>query len=197
MNPIFFDTPAEFRTWLEEHHATADELWVGFYRKSTGLAGITWSQAVDEALCFGWIDGVRRRIDDRSYANRFTPRRRGSNWSLVNLRKVEQLTREGRMRPPGLRAFEARDPARTGVYLFEQQQNPHYRQRASHRQKASQEVMHVLLLAHRVVCCVKQHGDFHELGRLEVNGPKRQPATRAVDFPPQARHQHHQQQEQT
>lgn len=124
MNPIFFDTPAEFRTWLEEHHATADELWVGFYRKSTGLAGITWSQAVDEALCFGWIDGVRRRIDDRSYANRFTPRRRGSNWSLVNLRKVEQLTREGRMRPPGLRAFEARDPARTGVYLFEQQQNP-------------------------------------------------------------------------
>lgn len=124
MNPIFFVKPSDFRDWLEEHHATADELWVGFYRKSAGIEGITWSQAVDEALCYGWIDGVRHRIDDQRYTNRFTPRRRGSNWSLVNVRKVEVLTREGRMRPPGLRAYEDRDPARTGVYLFEQQQNP-------------------------------------------------------------------------
>lgn len=124
MNPIFFAGPAEFREWLEENHSTEDEVWVGFYRKDTGLATFTWSEAVDEALCFGWIDGVRRKIDDRRYTNRFTPRRRGSNWSLVNVRKVEALTREGRMRPAGLAAYEARDPDRTGIYLFEQPQDP-------------------------------------------------------------------------
>lgn len=124
MNPIFFAGPAEFREWLQKNHSTEDEVWVGFYRKDTGLATFTWSEAVDEALCFGWIDGVRRKIDDRRYTNRFTPRRRGSNWSLVNVRKVEALTREGRMRPAGLAAYEARDPDRTGIYLFEQPQDP-------------------------------------------------------------------------
>jgi uncharacterized protein YdeI (YjbR/CyaY-like superfamily) len=115
----FFSSPAEFRRWLQRHHASARELWVGFHKKATGRQTITWAQAVDEALCFGWIDGVRKSVDGDRYANRFTPRRRGSTWSLVNTRRAQELIAEGRMRPAGLRAFEARDPARSGLYSFE------------------------------------------------------------------------------
>ena len=117
--PRFFTTAAEFRAWLEQHHADERELWVGFHKKGSGRPSITWQEAVAEALCFGWIDGVRRSVDEHSYANRFTPRRRGSNWSAVNVRLVEELTRAGRMRPAGLKAFEERAPARTGVYSYE------------------------------------------------------------------------------
>lgn len=119
MKPIFFATPAEFRRWLERHAHTHTELWVGFYKKSTGRPSITWSESVDEALCFGWIDGIRKKVDEESYTNRFTPRRAGSNWSLVNIRKVRTLVRSGRMQPAGLRAFKARDPEKTRVYSFE------------------------------------------------------------------------------
>jgi uncharacterized protein YdeI (YjbR/CyaY-like superfamily) len=117
----FFETPAEWRGWLEEHHATAAEVEVGFYKRSTGLPSMTWPEAVDEALCFGWIDGVRHSIDDKCYRNRFTPRRPGSNWSKVNIAKVEALIEQGRMRRAGLKAFEARTDARSGVYSFEQE----------------------------------------------------------------------------
>lgn len=120
MQPKFFEKPADFRRWLEQNHASETELWVGFYKKSTGKPSITWPEAVEQALCFGWIDGVRKTIDAESYTNRFTPRRRGSNWSLVNIRKVNELTESGLMQPAGKRAFEARDPAKSGVYLFEQ-----------------------------------------------------------------------------
>lgn len=120
MKPRFFSTPAEFRAWLEEHHADALELWVGFHRKSSGVRSITWPEAVDEALCFGWIDGIRKSIDETRYANRFTPRRRRSNWSAVNVSRVGELTRMGRMRPPGLEAFEARSEDRSGTYSYEQ-----------------------------------------------------------------------------
>lgn len=107
---IFFVTPADLRRWLEANHATATELWVGAHRRATGRPTLTWPQIVDEALCFGWIDGIRKGVDTDSWAIRLTPRRRGSNWSAVNVRRVPELTAEGRMTPAGLRTFEARDP---------------------------------------------------------------------------------------
>lgn len=120
MKPIFFRTPEDFRVWLEEHHADTDELWVGFYKKATGKQSITWPEAVDQALCFGWIDGIRKRIDEERFTNRFTPRRPRSNWSAVNIKRVQELTELGLMRPEGLAAFEKRLDARSGVYSFEQ-----------------------------------------------------------------------------
>ena len=113
MTPTFFATPGKFRAWLQKHHKTADELWVGFYKKATGKPSITWQEAVDEALCFGWIDGIRKRVDADSYTNRFTPRRRGSLWSDVNTRRVAELMKAGRVRAAGRAAFEARDPVKT------------------------------------------------------------------------------------
>jgi uncharacterized protein YdeI (YjbR/CyaY-like superfamily) len=114
-----FPGPAAFRRWLEAHHARSTELWVGFHNKASGLGGLSYAEALDEALCFGWIDGVRRKVDQDSYTNRFTPRKRGSIWSNVNVRHAERLVAEGRLRPAGLAAFEARLASRTGVYSFE------------------------------------------------------------------------------
>lgn len=119
-NVQFFKTPAELRKWFRANHTTADELWVGFYRKDSGRASITWPEAVDEALCIGWIDGVRHRLDETSYTNRFSPRRKGSTWSGVNIARVEALTREKRMRPSGLAAFAERKANKSGVYSYEQ-----------------------------------------------------------------------------
>jgi uncharacterized protein YdeI (YjbR/CyaY-like superfamily) len=120
MEPIFFATPADLRAWLEQNHSTAKELVVGFYRKGSGRPSITWSEAVDQALCFGWIDGVRHSLDSESYTNRFTPRRPGSNWSAVNIRKVEELAKAGLMQPAGLAAFGRRQEAKSSVYSYEQ-----------------------------------------------------------------------------
>lgn len=119
MNPVFFPSPADFRAWLDANHATAAELLVGYYKVGTGRASMTWPESVDQALCYGWIDGVRRRIDDESYMIRFTPRRRGSNWSLVNIRRALELIEQGLMQPAGLAAFEARSLARTDEYSYE------------------------------------------------------------------------------
>jgi uncharacterized protein YdeI (YjbR/CyaY-like superfamily) len=120
MEVRFFATGAEFRAWLEQHHATADELWVGFYKKASGRPSITWPESVDEALCFGWIDSVRRSMDEVSYRIRFTPRRPRSIWSAVNVRRAEALVEAGRMQPSGLAAFAKRKEDRTGQYSFEQ-----------------------------------------------------------------------------
>ena len=122
MEPRFFRTPADFRKWLAKNHLTADELLVGFYKKVSAKPSITWPESVDEALCAGWIDGIRRRIDEESYSIRFTPRRQGSIWSLINTRRVEVLTGDGRMLDAGLKAFAARDAKKTGVYSFEREQ---------------------------------------------------------------------------
>lgn len=122
MDALYFPTPEAFRAWLAEHHATSRELLVGFHRTSTGTPSLTWPQAVDEALCYGWIDGVRRRVDETRYVIRFTPRKPRSNWSAVNVARVAELTREGRMQPAGLAAFEKRAPERTGIYAYEQRQ---------------------------------------------------------------------------
>ena len=119
MDPVYFPAPATFRSWLEEHHASANELWVGYHKVGTGVPSMTWPESVDEALCFGWIDGLRRRVDDERYAIRFTPRRRGSVWSRVNLARVEALIAEGRMLPAGLAAFEAKRPDEVG-YTYEE-----------------------------------------------------------------------------
>ncbi|HEX8131486.1 MAG TPA: YdeI/OmpD-associated family protein [Pyrinomonadaceae bacterium] len=116
----FFKSPADFRAWLEKHHATAQELWVGYYKKDSGKPSITWPESVDEALCYGWIDGIRKRVDDLSYTIRFTPRRPRSIWSAVNIGRVEELTRQGHMRPAGEKAFAARTENRSGIYAYEQ-----------------------------------------------------------------------------
>ncbi len=116
MKPTFFESPAEFRAWLQKHHRTATELWVGYRKKKTGKPSITWQESVDEALCFGWIDGIRKSVDAESYMNRFTPRRPGSFWSAINTRRAAELIKEGRMRAAGRKAFEARDAARTTAH---------------------------------------------------------------------------------
>ncbi|MFL5605235.1 MAG: YdeI/OmpD-associated family protein [Gemmatimonadaceae bacterium] len=119
--PRFFRTPAAFRAWLHANHARVSELLVGFYRKDSGRPSITWPESVDEALCYGWIDGVRRSLDEHSYSIRFTPRKPKSIWSNVNIAKVEALIRDGRMMPAGLAAYALRDPARSGIYAFEKE----------------------------------------------------------------------------
>jgi uncharacterized protein YdeI (YjbR/CyaY-like superfamily) len=115
-HPIFFQGPSEYRAWLEKNHATAKELWIGFYRKSTGKPSLTWEQTVDESLCFGWIDGIRKSIDEESFKQRVTSRRPTSVWSLINIRKIGKLTRAGRMHPAGLAVFKKRDPTRAYSY---------------------------------------------------------------------------------
>jgi len=115
MKVRYFKSANDFRRWLEKNHAITQELWVGYYKKSSQRPSITWPESVDEALCFGWIDGVRHAIDDQAYTNRFTPRRRGSNWSAVNIRRVEALTEVGRMTAAGLAAFETRDEVRAAA----------------------------------------------------------------------------------
>jgi uncharacterized protein YdeI (YjbR/CyaY-like superfamily) len=122
VTPQFFALPAEFRDWLEQHHASEQELWVGFYKKGSGKPSITWPESVDEALCYGWIDGIRKSIDADSYMIRFTPRKTRSIWSAVNIKRVEDLKSQGRMKPEGLRAYEARSEERTAVYSFEQKE---------------------------------------------------------------------------
>ena len=119
-DPLFFETPAELRDWFDANHETASELWLGSYKKATGRPSVQWSAAVDEALCVGWIDSIRYSLDAERSAQRFTPRRKGSNWSAVNIAKIAELTAQGRMRPAGIAAFEARSEARSAVYSYEQ-----------------------------------------------------------------------------
>ncbi len=120
MKPRFFATPEKFRAWLAKNHAKADELLVGFYKKGSGKPSIDWPQSVDEALCHGWIDGVRRSLGEISYTIRFTPRRPRSVWSSINIARVRELTKLGRMAPAGVAAFERRSADRSVVYAYEQ-----------------------------------------------------------------------------
>ena len=117
--PVFFESPSELRAWLEKNHASEDELFVGFHRKASGKPTITWPEAVDEALCFGWIDGVRKGVNDTSYMIRFTPRRARSVWSAVNIDRAHELKRRGLMTPAGLAAFERRSEERSRIYSYE------------------------------------------------------------------------------
>ncbi|MFN8208279.1 MAG: YdeI/OmpD-associated family protein [Bacteroidales bacterium] len=119
MDPFFFKDQSVFRKWLGENHRSATEVIVGYYKKGSGKASMSWSESVDEALCFGWIDGVRRSIDQDSYCIRFTPRRKGSTWSNVNIEKVKTLTAKGLMHSEGLEAFNNRKEEKSGIYSFE------------------------------------------------------------------------------
>jgi len=120
LKPEFFQTPADFGNWLEKNHATATELWVGFYKKDSGKPSITWPESVDQALCFGWIDGIRKGVDEISYQIRFTPRRRGSIWSAINIKRAKELVRQKQMQPTGSKAFAARIENKSGIYSYEQ-----------------------------------------------------------------------------
>jgi len=120
LKPKFFATPADWRAWLEKNHANTDEFWVGFYKRDSGLLSITWPESVDGALCFGWIDGVRKRVDDVSYMIRFTPRKTRSTWSAINIRRVGALKKSGLMHPAGLAAFDRREGDRSAIYAYEQ-----------------------------------------------------------------------------
>ena len=120
MKPRFFATPEDFRAWLAKNHETKSGLIVGFYKRNTGTPSITWPQSVDEALCYGWIDGVRRSLGPESYTIRFTPRRPSSVWSSINIARVRALTKLKRMTPAGLAAFERRSRDRSKVYTYEQ-----------------------------------------------------------------------------
>ena len=117
----FFATADEFRAWLAKNHASHTELWLGMYKKASGKGGITYKEALDEALCYGWIDGVRKSLNAEAFVQRFTPRKAKSYWSAVNTTRAKELIAEKRMAPPGLEAFEARDPAETARYSFERE----------------------------------------------------------------------------
>lgn len=120
MKPKFFKTPADLRKWFGTHHASTAEVWIGFYKKASGRTSITWPESVDQALCFGWIDGIRKSIDADSYMIRFTPRRQRSIWSAVNIKRANELIAEGSMQPEGLAAFAKREENRSGIYAYEQ-----------------------------------------------------------------------------
>jgi uncharacterized protein YdeI (YjbR/CyaY-like superfamily) len=120
----FFASPAEFRAWFERNHESARELLVGFRKRKTGKPSITWPESVDQALCFGWIDGIRRRVDEESYTIRFTPRRPGSTWSAINIARVKELTAAGLMHTKGLEAFARRSDAKSARYAYEQTEQP-------------------------------------------------------------------------
>lgn len=116
---VFFKTQQDFRRWLEKNHNKIQEQWVGFYKKGTGRPSIEWSQSVDEALCFGWIDGIRKSIDEESYKIRFTPRKPGSNWSAINLKKMDELIKQGMVKPEGLKLYRERKAIKAGEYSYE------------------------------------------------------------------------------
>jgi len=139
LKPLFFPTAAEFRAWLDENHASRQQLLVGFHKKDSGKPSITWPESVDQALCFGWIDGVRRSLGARSYTIRFTPRRPGSTWSAINIRRIKELTAAGLMHPAGVRAFEARREDRSAIYSYEQRHTAQFDASAEHRFRANEK----------------------------------------------------------
>lgn len=137
--PIFFRSPADFRAWLEKNHERKPEVIVGFYKKDSGKPSLTWPESVDAALSYGWIDGVRRSIDEISYSIRFTPRKPSSPWSAVNVQRVAELSRLGLMRPAGIKAFEARSNHKTAIYAYEQRQHPKLSPAYEHEFQANQK----------------------------------------------------------
>jgi uncharacterized protein YdeI (YjbR/CyaY-like superfamily) len=123
LDPVFFTKPSEFHAWLEKNHDKSPEVWVGFHKKSSDKPSIAWAESVDEALCFGWIDSVRRSVNDTSYANRFTRRKTRSTWSAINIKRAKELIRLCRMQPAGLKAFEQRTDERSAIYSYEQRRS--------------------------------------------------------------------------
>ncbi|NOS84790.1 MAG: bacteriocin-protection protein [Ignavibacteria bacterium] len=121
-NIKFFKSQAAFRKWLEKNHNKKDELWLGYYKKASGKTSVTYKESLEEVLCFGWIDGISRSIDEEKYCQRYTPRRKGSIWSAVNINKAEELIKNGKMHSSGLNVYKNRDPKKAGLYSFEQKE---------------------------------------------------------------------------
>jgi uncharacterized protein YdeI (YjbR/CyaY-like superfamily) len=151
-DPEFFSSAAQWRSWLEQHHDTADELVVGFWKKGTGKPSMSWSESVDEALCFGWIDAIRRRIDDESYSIRFTRRKPTSTWSAVNVAKMAELEAAGRMADAGRAAFAKRRESRTGTYSYEQQGDVDFDDSALRADRAAWDYWTKAAPSYRKVC---------------------------------------------
>lgn len=173
--PTFFAEPDQFRAWLAKHHATAPELLVGFYKRDSGRPSITWPESVDQALCFGWIDGVRKRLDDVSYTIRFTPRRAGSNWSSINIRRVGELDVLGHMQEAGLAAFAKRSEEKSRIYAYEQRHtsrlDPEHQKKLEGNRKAwaffqAQPPGYQRLMTFRVVSAKKEETRLKRLQRL-------------------------------
>jgi len=182
MKPTFFRTPDEFRKWLAKHHDTTNQLLVGYYKKDTGKPSITWPESVDEALCFGWIDGIRKSIDDSRYTIRFTPRRSGSTWSSVNIGRAQELIKQGRMQPAGLTAYEARRENKSGIYSYEQRPaelvEPYNRLLKKNKAAWSffqqQPPSYRKVISWWIVCAKKEETRLKRLERLEVFSAKGQ-----------------------
>ncbi len=157
MKPSFFQTPAAFRAWLAKHHVHAPELLVGFHKKGSGKPSMTWPESVDQALCFGWIDGIRKRIDADSYTIRFTRRRPRSIWSAVNIKRAEELTALGLMQAPGLAAFELRTENRSGIYSYEQRtaELPEPYARQMRKNKGAKDFFEAQPASYRKMMCWK------------------------------------------
>ena len=180
MKPNFFSTPAEFREWLEQNHDKASESWLGFHKKSSGKKSITYAEALDEALCFGWIDGVRKKLNETSFVQRFTPRKPRSIWSNVNVEHVERLKKEGRMHTSGLEAYARRDPKRTGIYSFEnrpRQLSPAYEKRFRQNKSAwkffeEQPPYYKRLLIFRIMSAKKEETQVRRLEQLIESSAK-------------------------
>lgn len=175
MKPRFFATPEAFRTWLEKHHQTKLELWVGFHKKDSGRPSISWPQSVDEALCVGWIDGLRKNLDETSYVIRFTPRKPRSIWSAINIDRVAELTRQDRMRAAGLRAFARRSEAKSRIYAYEQRESAQLDAAAERKFRArpkawaffqAQPASYRKLMIHRVTSAKKAETRDSRLGNL-------------------------------
>ena len=173
MKPKFFPSPSAWHAWLEEHHEKHEELWVGFHKVGSGKPSITWPEAVDGALCFGWIDGVRKSLDENRYVIRFTPRRERSVWSAVNIKRVAELSALGLMSPKGVQAFERRTGSRSEIYAYEQRKGANLRG-AYEKQFRQQEGLEVFPGAAAVVSeDRKLVGDQRKEGRdaTEAAGP--------------------------
>ena len=175
MEPLFFADAAELRAWFVEHHADAPELLVGYYKKHTGKSSVRHTEAIEQALCFGWIDSIGRRIDDERHQVRFTPRRKGSVWSAINIAKVAELTAAGLMQPAGLQAFESRKPERVAVYSYEQpadavlddQQTELFRrEEAAWQWFSAQSASYRRAAAHWVVSAKREETRQRRLGQL-------------------------------
>ena len=173
--PTFFAEPDQFRAWLAKHHATAPELLVGFYKRDSGKPSITWPESVDQALCFGWIDGVRKRVDDVSNTIRFTPRRAGSNWSSINIKRVGELHARGQMHEAGLAAFARRSEEKSRIYFYEQRHtaslDPEHQKKLERNRKAwtffqAQPPGYQRLMVFRVVSAKKEETRVKRLQRL-------------------------------
>lgn len=172
--PTFFAKQSDFRKWLEKHHAKKTELYVGFYKVSSGKESITWPQSVDEALCFGWIDGVRKNIDKDSYYIRFTPRKPGSIWSAINIKKIEDLTKAGLIKPAGLEAFSKRAESRSKIYSYEKDPvalNKAYEKTFKANKKAwkffqSQPAWYKKVSIHRVMSAKQEATQLSRLNQL-------------------------------